>query len=174
MNRLLLVLPLLLWTKDILRAQQPEGHVLVREPIVVLVRRFDLAEKCGTTKKIEACTAFVGQRLSCRCEPSGDGWKLAASAQFIPVMYLLGPAHVLHERDHIDDVERSLRAYLGDLQALRFDSAEACQREAAARADSFTRTMDRFKEDSNVMRHRGYHRKLPIITEARGSSSQRR
>lgn len=160
MNRLLLVLPFLLGTGDILRAQQPEAHVLVAEPIVVLVRRFELAGKCGTKAKIEACTAFVGQRLSCRCGLGADAWKLAASAQFIPVMYLLGPDHVSHERDHIDDVERSLRAYLGDLQTMRFESAEACQREAEARTGSFTTTMDRLKEDSNVKRHRGYQRRL--------------
>lgn len=161
MHRLLLVLAVLLWTSDILRAQQRETHVLVRQPLVVLIPSFKLPAVCGTNAdNLQACTAFVAERLGCQCERRDSGWRMVVSAQFIPVMYVLGPDYVSHERDHIKDIEQSLRKYLIEEQSIQFDSVEACEREATVQSANFAKTMNRFKEDSQVARHRGYQRRV--------------
>lgn len=152
-RQLVLLVTVVLWNPDIVEAQSSPANVLIGKPIVRLVREFNLPSLCGTSKQIEACTAFVGQVLRYNCEPAESQWHIKANAQFIPVMYVLGPEHVLHERVHIKDIEVSVTEYLTELGGHRFDSAGACQRAAELEASRFPRTMDRFKEDSNALRH---------------------
>ena len=129
------------------------AELLIPRPLVHLVRRADLPRVCNTEVRVEGCTAFAGQVLTCACERAGDGWGIAARAQFIPVLYLLGPDHVAHERDHIGDIESSLRQFLRALEGERFESLTLCQSFAQSEQRSFVATMDGFKIDSNVRRH---------------------
>lgn len=160
MRSLLLLVTILIGADNNVCAEDVNVHVLVHEPLVVLVRRFNLPTVCATDARIEACTATVGQRLSCRCERATTGWHMTASAQFIPVMYVMGPDYVQHEREHIRDLRRSLTAYVSGLEERQFESETVCEREAAELAASFPATMDRFKDDSNAARHPGYRRQV--------------
>jgi len=166
MNRLVLFLAILFWTNNILCAEPAEVHVLARGPIIQLVRRSQLPCKCGIDANQEACTAFVGERLTCQCEQSHTSWRISARAQFIPVMYVLGVDFVSHERDHIKDIDESLRGYLTLLSTLQFDSADSCQRKVTTEVTRFHMTMDEFKEDSNVRRHPNYRRRLVPQTDS--------
>lgn len=154
MKRSLITLVLLTVSSgSILRAQDVELEVLVRDPIVRFVRAADLPRQCGTGAKIEACTAFAGQRLACDCEQTGDRWRLGARAQFIPVMYILGAKHVVHEREHVSDIRAAVEDHVRLLNALEFESAESCGAEAEYHTAAFTSVMDGFKLASNAARH---------------------
>lgn len=121
--------------------------------MIRMVRRADLPQACFTAENVEACTAFVGQVLTCDCLAAEAGWRLEARAQFIPVMYLTGGTHVRHEQEHINDVRQSLSGYLAAIEEMRFVSAGDCERAAHRQRAGFTRLMDRFKLDSNQLRH---------------------
>lgn len=144
---------LLASSSTILRAEEAKEGVAVREPIVEFVRHADLQRSCGSDTRVEACTAFAGQRLDCACGPAGDGWRMEAHAQFIPVMYIDGPEYVAHERDHIEDIRASLARYLESLRMLRFHSAEECRAAAALREATFLGVMDALKVESQTARH---------------------
>lgn len=144
---------LLVSSSSILRAEEAKEAVAVHEPIVEFVRHADLQHACGSDTRVEACTAFVGQRLDCTCVPAGDEWKMVAHAQFIPVMYIDGPEHVSHERDHIEDIRLALEKYLGSLRILRFESAEDCRNAAELREATFLGVMDGLKVESQIARH---------------------
>ena len=146
--RIVIVVLTLLMLTDVEGAE-----LLVPRPLVQLVRRADLPRVCGTDLPVEACTAFAGQVLTCACERVGEGWGIAARAQFIPVLYLMGGEHVAHERDHIADIEASLRAFLDELEDFRFESLVMCQSFAEGEQRSFVKTMNALKVSSNVQRH---------------------
>lgn len=146
MRRLLLSIALL-------STARLSADILVREPMIVFTRRFELPRVCGTSVRVDACTAFVGQRLAPRCEARDGRWHLTAAAQFIPVMYVLGVDRIGHERDHITDIETSLAHYLRDLEQRPFASAEECEAAGSAEAARFPRVMDDFKRESNAKRH---------------------
>ena len=152
MKRFLLLLAVTLCCSPILDAQQVQPKILNRKPIVSLVPRSRLPEACGT-RHVEACTAFVGQRLICHCEERDGGWTIAAHAQFIPLMYVMNGRHLAHERDHIEDIETSLAEYLDVLEQRRFATLPECERTASAEMSQFPRTMDGFKLRSNAKRH---------------------
>lgn len=153
MGRLLLSIWLLVSTDSILRAEEPRHDVLMREPLVMFVRRLELQPHCGPDSKIRACTAFAGRRLICACHRDGDAWRMEAGVQFIPVMYLSSPEHVMHERDHINDIRRSVESYVAELRSKRFDSAHACADESSRRSASFVSVMDEFIVQSQLKRH---------------------
>lgn len=156
MKRSLITLVLLTISSGfILRAQDVEPEVLVRDPIVRFVRAADLPKNCGTGVRIEACTAFAGQRLICDCEQRGEEWRMVARAQFIPVMYILGAKHVVHEREHVDDIRSAVEEHVRSLSAVVFKSAERCHAAADSHMVGFTSMMDEFKLASNAARHPG-------------------
>ena len=152
MKRLLLLLAVTFCYAAILDARAGETNVLSRRPIMNVVRPSQLPQACGV-RNAEACTAFVGQRLTCRCERIGAGWMIVAHAQFIPVMYVTNGEHLAHEREHIGDIETSLAIYLDALGKRKFPTSSECERTAAEEASRFTRTMDGFKLQSNELRH---------------------
>lgn len=152
MRRFLIVLTVTILVHNNLYAADADTHVFVREPMTILVRPFQLPRLCATGRDVMACTATLGQRLSCRCGLKNGAWAIDARAQFIPVMYVLGPERVLHEREHIGDLERALSAYVNALERQRFDSDDACQRISRAAMAEFSITMDQFKRDSNAAR----------------------
>jgi hypothetical protein len=136
-------------------AQEVEPEVLVRDPILRFVRAADLPKNCGTSVRIEACTAFAGQRLACDCEPRGEAWRIVARAQFIPVMYILGAKHVVHEREHVQDIRDAVERHVRSLSAVVFESEESCHAAADSHMAGFTSLMDGFKLASNATRHPG-------------------
>ena len=152
----LLFLVTALWNTGIIGASAEDANVRARVPIVILARRFDLPRLCGTPVKVDACTAFVGQRLTCVCEARDGGWRITAHAQFIPVMYVLGADRVGHERDHIGDIETALSSYLQTLQRRQFATSSDCEDVAANEMSRFTQIMDNFKRESNAKRHPRY------------------
>ncbi|MHB0970752.1 MAG: hypothetical protein ACYC7A_03370 [Thermoanaerobaculia bacterium] len=155
MKRSLITLVLLIVSSEsILRAQE-EPEVLVRDPIIRFVRAADLPKNCGTGVRIEACTAFAGQRLTCDCEQRGEEWRIVARAQLIPVMYIVGAKHVVHEREHVDDIRSAVEQHVRSLSAVVFESAERCNAAAASHMAGFTSLMDEFKLASNAARHPG-------------------
>ena len=103
--------------------------------------------------KVEACTVFVGQRLTCVCEARDGGWRINPHAQFIPVMYVLGADRVGHEHDHIGDIETALSSWLQTLQRRQFATPSGCEDFAASETSRFTQIMDGFKRESNAKRH---------------------
>lgn len=132
--------------------------VSVRKPSVFLVLPSQLRDVCRTSAKVEACTAFVGQVLTCSCELTGTEWRIRARAQFIPMMYVTNTKHLAHERDHIRDIERATITYVQQLALRAFDSRASCTAAAAHETAQFPRLMNRFKDDSNATRHPGYQR----------------
>lgn len=141
--------------------EEPSGAVFARKPIVNLVRPFRLPDVCRTSARVEACTAFVGQVLTCICEPADGVWHITAHAQFIPVLYVTNGDHLAHEREHIHDIEEAARAYVLGLASRTFDSERTCRAATAYETARFPRLMDLFKDDSNARRHRRYRRAFP-------------
>lgn len=137
----------------ILPAPAPNHHLLVREPMVRLVRRPEIPKYCGKGANVEACTAFVGQRLECECAPADGDWSIRARAQVIPAMYVAGPVWVSHEREHVRDVRDRVESYLHTLALSRFDSQEDCVERASREESEFARLMDAFKLESNAAMH---------------------
>ncbi len=136
----------------ILPAAHADQAVYVREPMVLLVRRADLPKVCGIDG-VAACTSFVGQRLDCSCEKSGQAWRIRAHAQFIPVMHLPDAVWIAHERDHIADIRQAVESHLLLLGMRHFDSQSNCRAEAGRQMAGFVRLMDQFKLDSEEVRH---------------------
>ncbi|HUO84772.1 MAG TPA: hypothetical protein VM534_06615, partial [Thermoanaerobaculia bacterium] len=149
------------WLALLPAALQADPAVFVARPMVMMVRKADLGRACSTAVKVEACTAFAGQVLTCNCERVGEAWRIEARAQFIPVMYVTGAERVAHEKEHIGDVQAALSGYLARLEAARFESSAACEETATVTSARFTRLMDSFKEDSNERFHPRYRRKHP-------------
>lgn len=152
MGRHLLAALLFVSLADIVQAGDPADVVSVRQPLTRLVRRADIERSCGV-RGVAACTGFVGQRIACECEGAGDGWRIRARAQFIPVMILADATWVSHELEHIEDVREALEAHVERLQQRRFESWHECRIEAESHSTDFVSLMDRFKLESNARRH---------------------
>jgi len=129
------------------------GRVVVRDPMIRLVRPTEISIHCGKGANVEACTAFVGQRLECACRQGEAGWRLEARAQFIPVMFLTGARWAGHEHEHVADIRVRVEAHLRALDLLRFETLEECQTNAAHQSHTFPELMDRFKRESNAAMH---------------------
>lgn len=122
-------------------------------PIVRLVPNTpDLLRTCNAKTVIGACTAFAGEKLRCACEADGEQWRIAATAQYVPVMYLGSWTFRAHEDEHLRDIDADLRQHLDDLTARRFGSSESCQAVATEAAERFGLVMDQFKLRSNARR----------------------
>lgn len=100
------------------------GHVLVREPMMRLVRSAEISLHCGKGANIEACTTFVGQRLECACSHAESGWRMETRAHFIPVMFVTGARWAGHEREHVHDIRVRFEARLQALDLRRFETLE--------------------------------------------------
>ena len=88
----------------ILPSLASHDRVVVHDPMIRLVRPPEITFHCGKGANVEACTAFVGQRLDCACHQTETGWRLETRAHFIPVMFLTGARWAGHENDHVDDI----------------------------------------------------------------------
>ena len=128
--------------------------IIAVQPIVRLVpNTSDLQTICKTKVKIGACTALAGEKLRCACEPDGEQWRIAATAQYVPVMYLGSMSFREHEDQHLRDIDAALKQYLEQLTAARFDKKETCDLAAADAAGRFVSMMADFKVRSNAKRH---------------------
>jgi len=122
-------------------------------PRVYLVGRDDLRIRCRTDKDIAGCAEFLGETLRCHCERRDDAWRIAATARFIPYVYVTSMQLVAHEQSHLDDIRSQLQTFLGDLTAKPFTSEAACQADADFEAAVFGLRMNLFRSDSNERLH---------------------
>lgn len=119
-----------------------------------------LAEPCGATDTIHACTVFYARRLDCACFPDEDHWHIHARAQFIPRIVVTPFAELEHERMHIGEVRSSLADYLDTLTAIEFRSVPDCERAAHDAASAFPSVMNEFQRSSNLKHHPMYAHRL--------------
>lgn len=122
-----------------------------------LVSERELAKHCGTSQWIYACTEFRGETLVCACKREGDRWRIHATAQLIPYIYLWQPAWMSHEMLHLNDIRASLTDYLTVLESTAYESVDACQSDGAVASRDFGAHMDEWKKLSNKKRH-GFER----------------
>ena len=153
MNYLLLIVLAASLTDNIILPSPASDHVLAREPMVRLVRRTEIPLHCGKGANVEACTAFVGQRLDCACAIRDGAWSIQSRAQFIPVMYVTGPVWVSHEQAHVRDVRERVESHLLTLSLARFVTQEDCSERARREEQGFALLMDGFKLESNAAMH---------------------
>jgi len=153
MNYLLLIaLSTFLNGTMILPSPAPD-RVVVRDPMMRLVRPAEISLHCGKGANIEACTAFVGQRLECACSQSESGWRMESRVHFIPVMFVTGARWAGHEREHVDDIRVRVEAHLQALDLRRFVTSEECLATADHERNAFPELMDRLKLESNAAMH---------------------
>ena len=123
-------------------------------PIIRLVPdTSDLMKTCNAKVVIGACTAFAGEKLYCACETDFGQWRIAARAQYVPIMYLGSSTFRQHEDLHLRDIDAGLRQYLDELTARRFESKESCDAAAGESVERFKGVMDEVKIRSNAKRH---------------------
>jgi hypothetical protein len=148
-----LILALLILSSRVIVLADSESHVVsVRQPLIKLVNRSAVEPNCGI-RGVAACTAFVGERLDCHCEEQDGAWSIRPHAQFIPVMVISDATWVSHEREHVEDVREALEGHLEALQMRQFETSGECQRAAELEREGFRELMNRFKRESNAMRH---------------------
>ena len=132
---------------------ETDRFVLVAEPLLrVAASPAALAAWCGG-ERVEACTHFVAYRLNATCAPSPGGFAMRAAATFRPWIFLAGPEHLAHERDHIEDLRRSVASYAAALEALTFADAPPCQARAVQETAAFEEVMRLLARQSNEERH---------------------
>jgi hypothetical protein len=122
-------------------------------PRVHLVDRDDLRIHCRTDKDISGCAEFLGEVLSTRCERRDDAWRIAATARFIPYLYVTSLQVVAHEQLHLDDIASQLQTFLGDLTGRPFASETTCRADADFETAVFALRMNTFRVDSNERLH---------------------
>jgi hypothetical protein len=125
--------------------------VVIAEPHYALVPANDhLIALCGP--HTEGCTQITGTSFSAVCSPSEDRWRMTPSVSFIPYVYI-GAAigarvhHIYtHEMAHLDDVQRSMEAYVHRIAVTPFASLQQCRETAdleRSRIAEVTRTFAR-------------------------------
>jgi hypothetical protein len=127
--------------------------IFQEQPRVHLIDRDDLRIRCRSNKDIGGCAEFLGEALQCHCERRDDAWRIAATARFIPYVYVTTTQLVAHEQSHIDDIKSQLETFLGELTARPFRTEVACQADADFEAAVFGLRMNVFRTDSNERLH---------------------
>ncbi len=115
-----------------------------------------LAQACGTSSVIRACTVFYARRMDCRCLPDQNHWHIHARAQFIPHIVLSPTAALQHERMHIAEVRSAVTEHLIVLTSIDFASSVDCEDEGRAASEGFPSLMDEFQRRSNLKHHPVY------------------
>ena len=131
--------------------------------ITIVPNQAQLTKTCNSAAHLYACTAFT-HSFSCSCELAKAGWRLRPIVQVTPLMYLWNTTYFAHEHSHIEDLRGSMLEYVGELESRAYATLEECSGDADREKQSFTGTIDVFKEDSNVKRHPFYKRRLSHIT----------
>jgi hypothetical protein len=112
-----------------------------------------LQEICRAQWKLNGCTFITGNRLLPSCANSNEGWRINASARFMPIAYILGSGVMPHENDHIDDIRQAAQQYLAELEQTVFPTVEVCQEAAGLARSGFEDRIRQFARDSQVRRH---------------------
>lgn len=119
----------------------------------LVVNEARLHKVCAVEGKLDACTTFVGYRLEATCSNDRAGWRISASARFMPRMFLLKGGGMMHEYNHIEDVRQSVERYLAELEGTVLQSSEVCQEAVVREQAGFKTRMKQFARDSNVKWH---------------------
>lgn len=119
----------------------------------------DLEAKCGTSRRIEACTTFVEYALSASCSPEGS---LTASARFTPRVILMNKKAYRHELLHIADLRNAVEEHMRRLSDARYSSPQACRDAASLATLGFQDELARFAIESNERFH-PFLRKSPPL-----------
>ena len=131
----------------------PEPKVVITETAPRLVLRTTLHETCGKGV-FDACTKFVGYDLRLNCSATGEVWNINGWAEFTPMILLLNPTRLRHERRHIADVKQSTERYLYDLQSENYTSFGQCEEAAFNERLVFRKRLYDFAQESARMRDR--------------------
>lgn len=115
-----------------------------------------LASLCNTKASIRGCTEFKGRTLRSSCELVTDGWRVRASAQFIPYVFLWQPNVLGHEYEHVGDVRGWAEEYLEEISHSVFELESSCRQAAAEQERGFASRMDQWARASNRKRHSHY------------------
>lgn len=169
--RVLPLFPLILLLAIPARSYEPAAtrFVLVASPLIRFVpTEKQLREWCGAPGAYEACTRFISFRLEGTCAPAGEGegWAMSAKATFRPWIFIRGAAHLMHEHEHVRDVERFTGQHVAGLEALEFRNADDCRARALHESASFGETMRGFARRSNEGRH-------PVLRRVNGEALSR-
>jgi len=117
-----------------------------------LVSSWQLKVHCSSSK-VEACTEILGATLDCRCSRGSAGWKLSATAQMVPYLYLGEPKWDRHEHAHLDDLRQQVGDYFRQLEGQTFASEEECRTFGDFESAVFSLRMDTFGRISNMRLH---------------------
>lgn len=128
-----------------------EPKVVVTDTAPRLVLRTTLREMCGKGA-FDACTKFVGYDLRLNCSANGEVWNINGFAEFTPIILLLNPGRLAHERKHIDDVTQSAKRYLYDLQSENYGSFGECEEAAFNERLVFKKRLYDFAQESAKLR----------------------
>lgn len=154
--RVLSVFIVILLLPSAVRGYEPDANefVVVAQPLIRFVpTQQHLREWCGAPGDYEACTRFIGFRLEATCAPAGGRWTIAAAATFRPWIFVRGAEHLMHEHEHIRDVERFTAQHVAGLEALSFPSADECRQRSIQETSRFGEAMREFARRSNEERH---------------------
>ena len=154
--RVLSVFIVILLLPSAARSYEPDanGFVIVAPALIRSVpTRQHLREWCGAPGDYEACTRFISFRLEATCAPEADRWTMDAAATFRPWIFVRNAEHLMHEHEHIRDVERLTAQHVAGLEALSFTSADECRQRSIQEAARFGETMRDFARRSNEERH---------------------
>jgi hypothetical protein len=103
-------------------------------------RTAKIAEICRVDHRVRGCTDFPREVLDCRCESRQGAWVLEGKAYIEAVIHLATgqPTHevLLHERAHIGDLEKGLRAHFNSIMSINFASQSACEKYATTLVES--------------------------------------
>lgn len=102
------------------------------------------------------CTTFQDVALSCDCRKTARGWKLDATIQAVPHVYVSNFRYLEHEMLHIWDFRKYLGEHVRALAALTFQTRKACDEHAVAAALAFPGTMEKVARLSAAKRD-GHH-----------------
>lgn len=156
--RLLYVFLTILLLPVTARSYEPAatGFVTVADPLLRFVPSGkQLREWCGASGAYEACTRFISFRLEATCVPAEEGktWGVSAKATFRPWIFLRGATYLMHEHEHIRDVERFTAQHVAVLEAIVFRTADDCRERSVHESARFSETMREFARRSNEERH---------------------
>ena len=118
------------------------GYVTVVSPRIEIGAPQRVLEKCdGLSAK--GCTRFAEAVMLGECVREDGGWKLHASVQAIPQIFVTGVNWLAHEKAHVFDFKNLLTAHVNALGKARFAAKKSCQQLLIAATDAFPTTMQR-------------------------------
>jgi hypothetical protein len=118
------------------------------------------------TGDYDACTRFVAFRLEATCSPAPDGFRVSASATFLPWVLMRNIRQLGHEQEHIADVRVSVSRYLEELEGRVFRTGADCEQSVLSERALFGERLRGYAIESNQARHASLRRKGTVWTRA--------